>query len=249
MKRGQDHIGQHELMRLRKLLREGETCFPTAPAPQQLAVGAWTLKLADASRATAIAEKMGLRVRQKMMPLQCPLAGALQQASRTGLLDAPAPGPDTRAWDGRNQRWSDDQEKFDGASIFRYRGSQRDTYWVRHRTGPFQTDSFPWALMLARWGDGAPLGVLAEDGCLKWDPAFPAIPLPLSNWWTQEGGGSVGIGSDGSILFLGGGGLGQWQGHFGGQDIPRAAGRDSAADRRELALGIRRRSWKRHQAA
>lgn len=237
-------IGGHELIRLRKLLQGGETCAPATLLPGQIAVGAWALELADAGRATAIAESMGFRVRQKAVTLQCPLAGSLQQASRTAVPAALVPGPDTRSWDGRNKRWSDDQDSFEGASILRNRGSQRDTYWGEHRAGAFQTDSFPWALMLASRGAGAPLGFVADDGSMKWDPAFPAIPQPLSNWWMQDGGGSLGIGSDGSILFLGGGGLEQWQGHLGPQAFPAAGNRDSAADRRRLALDIRRKGWK-----
>ena len=241
-------IGQHELIRLRGLLLEGESCVSTVPEPGQLAAGTWTLTLADASRATAIAENIGFRERRRTQPLPCPLAGALHLAVRSGKPLAPPAESNMWAWDSRNRRWSDDKANFAGAPILCNRGSQRYTYWVPYRTGSFQTDSFPWAWMLARWGAGEVLGILAEDGSVKWDPALPAIPLPLSYWWMQEGGGSLGIGLDGSILFLGGGGLRQWQGHFSGQAMPSEASWDRATDRRDLALGIRRSAGKKYQA-
>ena len=238
-------IGENELILLRKLLLDGETCMP-ALIPGQLFIGAWTFELISSDRVTVIAESMGFRVRRKTTTLPCPLAGALQQASHGSASTNLAPRPDTMAWDVRHQRWSDERENFHGAPVFRNRGSQRDLYWGAHRAGTFQTDSFSWGLMLARRGAGASLGELADDGSVKWDPGFPAIPLPLSNWWMQEGGGSVGIGADGSILFLGGGGLGQWLGHFGRQTVSSGP-RDVAADRRELALSFRRRVRKINQ--
>lgn len=237
-------VGGHELVRLRQLLQDGESCAPTAQQPEQFSIGTWTLDLADAGRASAIADALGFRLRRRAAALPCPLASELQQALRGAVPAIPSPGPETLAWDGGRQRWSDERAIFQEASVFCTRGNQRDRYWGAHRTGVFQTDSFAWALMLARQGAGMPLGFLADDGSLKWHPEFPSIPTPLSNWWMQDGGGSVGIGSDGSVLFLGGGGIGQWDGHFGVKGRTSAGRRDGALDRRDMALGIRRRAWK-----
>lgn len=242
-------VGRNEITQLRGLLVDGESCMPTAPERGQLAVGTWTLSLADSGRAIAIADCVGLRVRHKTAPLPCPLAGALRRAVRSDKTHTLLYGSDTWAWDGRRRRWCDEGEMFAEAVILCNRGSQRDTYWVRSASGLFQTDSFSWAQMLARLGSGLELGVLAEDGSAQWDSEFVSIPLPLSYWWMQEGGGSLGVDREGAILFLGGGGLEQWRGHFEGPAIVAEAGRDRAKDRRELALDIRRRGRRNYQAA
>lgn len=241
-------VGENELVRLRQLLQDGESCVPTDSQPRQLSIGTWTIHLVNASRVSAIADALGFRLRQKAAGMPCPLASELQQALRGELETIKSPSAETFAWDGSRSCWSDDRTIFQEASFFCTRGNQRNKYWGAHGTGAFQTDSFAWALLLARQGAGAPLGFLADDGSLKWYPGFPSIPTPLSNWWMQDGGGSVGIGSDGAVLFLGGGGLGQWNGHFGLQVSHSLGMRDGASDRRDLALGIRRKLWKRYQA-
>jgi hypothetical protein len=234
-------IAQHELIRLRQLLLDGESCLPTVPEPGFLAVGTWTLRLKDTTRTIAIAESMKLRLLQNKRPLPSPLADALPMVERSEMPAALTCGMDTWVWDSRNKKWSDDKSKFDDALILCNRGNQRHTYWVNSNTGSLKTDSFPWALMLARWASKEELGVLAEDGSVEWSSALIALPLPLSYWWMQEGGGSIGIGPDGSILFLGGGGLGLWRGHFADLDMYSAANKNRAVERRELALSIRRR--------
>lgn len=241
-------VGENELVKLRQLLQEGESCVFNTSQPRQISIGTWTLDLADASRASAIADTLGFRLRQRAAAMPCPLASDLQQALRGESKTSQSLSAETLAWDGSRSRWSDDRKNFQEAPFFCAPGSQRNRYWGAHGTGAFQTDSFAWALMLARQGAGTPLGFLADDGSLKWHSGFPSIPTPLSNWWMQDGGGSVGIGADGSVLFLGGGGLGQWDGHFGIQESQSLGSRDVASDRRDLALGIRRKVWKRNQA-
>lgn len=241
-------VGEYELVKLRQLLQDGESCVSTISQPRQVSIGTWSLDLADASRVSTIADVLGFRLRQSAAAMPCPLASGLQQALRGDSEMGQSISAETLAWDGSRSRWSDERKNFHASPFFCTPGNQRNRYWGAHRTGAFQTDSFAWALMLARQGAGTPLGFLADDGSLKWHSGFPSIPTPLSNWWIQDGGGSVGIGADGSVLFLGGGGLWQWDGHFGVQGSQSLGSRDGASDRRDLALGVRRKAWKRNQA-
>lgn len=235
-------IGQYELTQLRRLLAEGERCFSIVPDNAEIAIGSLAITLADSSRACAIAESMGWRLRQKRQPLPCPLAGVLKPETQVDSPTHMQLESNSLAWDGPLRGWTDDKTKFPEAAIMRSRGNQRDTYWVRSDGGLLKTDSFPWAMLLARRSADEGLGVLANNGDLRWDSEFPSLPLPLSYWWMQEGGGCVGIGGDGALVFQGGGGLQQWHGLFGEQAMLSTAAKNGAMERRAMALEMRRRN-------
>lgn len=241
-------LSKNELAQLRQLLHEGESCMSTVPQPGQISIGTLTLELKDAKRASPIAEALGWRLRLVIAKAPCPLASGLQKALQRKVPAITSRGPETYAWDENLQRWSEGQATFQGSSLFRTRGNQRDRYWGPHRNATFRTDSFPWALILARHGAGAQLGSVADEGGLKWHSGFPSIPTVLSNWWMQDGGGSVGIGTDGAILFLGKPGIELWDGYFGAEEKTSTSTNDSPSDRRDLALRIRRKAWNRNRA-
>jgi hypothetical protein len=236
-----------ELVHLRSSLRASESAVRLVCSFAPLGLGAIELQLSAPDRIVDLAEQFGLNILEKNRAV--PPLGTPRQFTDQAFASSTAV-----TFTGGTETWSKSQHSWvpaaapaaplEAGAIFRLRGAQRWTYWVKAGGVLQKTDSAMWAFVLSLAAAGKPVGQLAANGDCQFDQQVTGIPLSVVRWWMHWGGGYVGILPSGSIYLGGGPGPSIWEEISGWlPGLPAGAAphcsHSAALARRQLALRLR----------
>lgn len=234
-------LSLHELHLLQGVLLAGESAVRIEARDEGLSIGCIELGLTNESRLGEIATALGV-IRLNRSDLGSPFAGLFKPTSKVDGTRVPAAAETIELWDSRMRGWmaeSPFSPELPRGAIFRTRGRNKTTYWVKSRNNYWTTDSFSWARFIERLERGSILGTLSQSGDVSWSGSLMGLPEPLCRWWLHWGGGCVAIDGNGCLVFMGGSAIELW-GKVGViRHGPEPSARlDVATSRRALALRL-----------
>jgi hypothetical protein len=240
-------LGEAECAQLSSLLTPGESASRICCEGPWLSLGAIEVELHEIGRLAELAGALGLELIDQHAG-QTPLDGILNACFVAGKGMAGLPACDElETWDPREWKWIERPIPAGGpsaGSLFRYRRSQANTYWVAAKHGHWKTDSEAWAWIFQVAAHGDPVGEITSDGNCILDRRARWLPPSLVRWWLHWGGGCIAVTPSGQIVLCGAQGNTDWK--WLEQWLPRGTGKPEksgsigiALERRSIALKAR----------
>ena len=226
-------------------LKKGEAIGVLLTPDIDLSCGVIHLKLNDRDRLSELASLLGVSV---VVPQEIPKPLGQRERllfARTNRDNAwRNAGRKFEEWRWKEWKWIDLQENssmVDG-SLIRDKDQRGLDYFVPFGKDTLSTNSETWARWLTTAIRKGAVADVLQCGALMFDEEVFQVPTSLSRWWLLVGGGSVSIGANGALLFLGertkysGDALNDWIAMD--EPISRV---DIAMERRLLALELSRK--------
>lgn len=231
-----------ELRDLQQALYPTESISRISTDDLQAVIGCLEISFDSMDRARELANRHNLTWIEQETPWN-PMAGMLLPTSEIRCHQVMQPNLLLEEWDAKARLWLEarivTEEPVLGA-LFKAQGNQRNTFWIKSKDGFFATDSSSWAWLVHTLEIEGSLGSLLANGDVAWSERIMSLPSTLCRWWLHLGGGCIGIGPQGALVFLGGGTRSIWEGVASSTpDHPTATAR--CLERRTLALRIRQR--------
>ncbi len=230
-------------------LRSMETIGVLLSPDIELSCGVIHLKLNDRDRLSELASKLGVSV---VVPqkVQKPLGNRERLLFTRTYRDNAwrNAGRKFEEWHWKEWKWIDLQENssmVDG-SLIRDKDPRGLDFFIPFGQDILSTNSETWARWLTTAIRKGAVAEILQGGALMFDEEVLQVPTSLSRWWLLVGGGSVSIGANGALLFLGertkysGGALNDWVAMD--EPISRV---DIATERRQLALRLSHKRGRR----
>ncbi|HJV86605.1 MAG TPA: hypothetical protein VJ698_14130 [Noviherbaspirillum sp.] len=239
-------LSKSERAALAAILMPEEQAFRLSPEGPSLGIGVIELRLSGPGRILKIATSLGLVVAGA--PLPAPLSPPREFPAAIAASGSELPrDAGLEAYNAAKQRWepaTTAQPISPKGMFFRLVSKQKRDYWISTGSGYMWTDSLTWAQVFRTGIAGKPFGHVLPNGDCVFDAGMYGLPPPLVQWWLQQGGGYVGIGREGQLVFAGGASDAIWK-QAGGWFPHKVDAVDvepmAALERRRLALSLRKR--------
>ena len=239
-------LSKSERASLRALLISGEKAFRRLSQNLVIGIGVIELRLTGPNRIAEIATSLGLEVIDT--PLLAPLSSPREvMVCTTGWGNALPRAAGLEAYNVAKRRWEPINTAHPAMTtgmFFRLISKQKREYWIFTGSGYMCTDSLTWTSIIRVGIARRPFAQVLPNGDCVFTPDVRGLPPSLVRWWLHRGGGNLGIGHTGELVFAGGASHGTWEeigdwlhgevGAFVKNDI------GVALDRRRLALAMRK---------